>query len=128
MKHEDRGSDRSYPDSERIAWRRHAGGPLRSARVLNVSSSGIALALDGAAPLHHGELIRTLSRRPGPPRSARILRIEEDHHKSNRETRLGCRWVTRPEAKGHHAYSRPPRNWDEWGDDAVLTHTQENAA
>lgn len=128
MNIEERRSSRTYPDSERIAWRRHDGGPLRSARVLNVSVTGIALAFEGALPLHHGELIRTLSRRAGLPRSARIVRIEEDHKSSQRETRLGCRWVTGPRAKQPRAFSRPPKDWEHWTENGECAGTQENAA
>lgn len=132
MRIEERRSDRTYPQSERIAWRRHSGGPLRAARVLNISATGVALALEGPVPLHHGELIRTLARRKGPPRAARIVRIEEDHESGRREIRLGCRWVTRPEGKRPRTSSRPSKHWELWDDDAQAlcpsTCTQESAA
>lgn len=128
MKMEDRGSERIYPDQERIAWRHAHGGPLRPALVLNTSATGIALVLEGDAQLHHGGLIRMLSRRTGPPRSARIVRIEEHHLDGRRQTHLGCRWVTGRAGKSVVQFSRPRHVWESIVQDAEEARSQEIAA
>lgn len=109
MRMNHRDHERTYPTGEKIAWHEGTHAPLRAARVLNLSRTGIALSISGEAPVGHGGKIRTLSRRSEPPRWARVVRIEHIHRGGEPETRLACRWISgrnKPEAS-----SRPRRDW-----------------
>lgn len=105
MRSQTRRSERTYPRSERIAWRETTDpGALRPASVSNVSRSGVAIRIVGDPNISHGTAIQTLTRRSPTPRRARVVRIEQTREHGKLETTIGCRWIS-SEEHVHHSHS-----------------------
>lgn len=104
-----RGSVRVYPRSDRVAWAESATGPLRAANVLDYSATGIGLVFTGKSGLHHGSVIRTMSRRSTACRRARIVRIQESLTNGMFLTTLGCRWISSIDRNRNAMPRRLPR-------------------
>ena len=100
-----RTAERLYPRRERIAWGAASSGVLRSARVVDVSDSGISFSIIGNANVQHGDAIRTLSPSGDAPRHARVVRVEQATTEAKfgptTITRLGCRWMTSTDRREH---------------------------
>lgn len=99
--------ERVYPRRACVGWARRPGEPLRRARVVDQSASGVGLALEGDDPPHMGERVRIVA--PGEiyPRSARVVRVASSAHGT---TIVGCRWISSAEVGGvRKAWPRPRR-------------------